>query len=226
MTALVPTGKPASLANGIFDRRRWRSWCHSAVSDGRSGPARSRSGACERHLVAGYCRNGMGFANPLPSARRRRLASERRKTHRSGSTPWRDPRWRSSGQPPTAWPFVSRGIGLLTQSGWFRDQADRPGHRRRCLVSFSDSRISAVAFVWPGPPCPSPFWSTAPNGLFKGLIWPKTGFASTDLCSTVPLHFLPLSAAPPFLAETRKSPAAVRRCAGPCRVSRRSPSAL
>ncbi|MBO6635742.1 MAG: hypothetical protein JJ937_14515 [Parvibaculum sp.] len=51
--------------------------------------------------------------------------------------------------------------------------------------------------------------STAPNGLFNELIWPKGGFASTAFGSTAPVHFLPLPAAPAFLAETRKFPVAV-----------------
>jgi len=48
--------------------------------------------------------------------------------------------------------------------------------------------------------------STAPNGLFNELIWPKDGFASTAYGSTAPVHFLPLPAAPSFLAsqETRR----------------------
>jgi hypothetical protein len=47
---------------------------------------------------------------------------------------------------------------------------------------------------------------TAPNGLFNGLIWPKAGCASIAYGSMAPVKFLPLSAAPPFLArqETRR----------------------
>ena len=49
---------------------------------------------------------------------------------------------------------------------------------------------------------------TAPNGLFNGLIWPKTGCASIAYGAMTPAKFLPLPAAPPFLAsqETRRSP--------------------
>ncbi len=47
---------------------------------------------------------------------------------------------------------------------------------------------------------------TAPNGLFNGLIWPKAGCASIAYGSMAPVKFLPLPAAPPFLAnqETRR----------------------
>jgi len=47
---------------------------------------------------------------------------------------------------------------------------------------------------------------TAPNGLFNGLIWPKAGFASIAYGAMTPVKFLPLTAAPPFLArqETRR----------------------
>ncbi|KIZ33997.1 MULTISPECIES: hypothetical protein [Rhodopseudomonas] len=47
---------------------------------------------------------------------------------------------------------------------------------------------------------------TAPNGLFNGLIWPKTGCASIAYGAMAPVNFLPLPAAPPFLAsqETRR----------------------
>jgi hypothetical protein len=47
---------------------------------------------------------------------------------------------------------------------------------------------------------------TAPNGLFNGLIWPKTGCASIAYGAMAPVGFLPLPAAPPFLArqETRR----------------------
>jgi hypothetical protein len=43
--------------------------------------------------------------------------------------------------------------------------------------------------------------STAPNGLFNGLIWPKTSAsASTALTQQRRHNFLPLTAEPPFLA--------------------------
>tara|TARA_B100000614_G_scaffold140844_1_gene125198 strand:- start:192 stop:395 length:204 start_codon:yes stop_codon:yes gene_type:complete len=47
---------------------------------------------------------------------------------------------------------------------------------------------------------------TAPNGLFNGLIWPKTGCASIAYGAMAPVKFLPLAATRPFLArqETRR----------------------
>jgi hypothetical protein len=52
----------------------------------------------------------------------------------------------------------------------------------------------------------SPWEPTAPNGLFNGLIWPKTGCASIAYGAMAPVKFFPLPAAPPFLAsqETRR----------------------
>jgi len=58
--------------------------------------------------------------------------------------------------------------------------------------------------VWSRPVClggglspvsPSaPRVQTAPYGLFNGLIWPKTGFASTASAQQRRHNFLPLSA--------------------------------
>lgn len=64
-------------------------------------------------------------------------------------------------------------------------------------------------FADAGRPPSSPFpdrASTAPNGLFNGLIWPKAGCASIAYGSMAPVKFLPLPAAPSFLArqETRR----------------------
>ncbi len=52
----------------------------------------------------------------------------------------------------------------------------------------------------------NPCEPTAPNGLFNWLIWPKTGYASIAYGAMTPVKFLPLPAAPPFLAsqETRR----------------------
>ncbi|MGH7186218.1 MAG: hypothetical protein ACREIB_08090, partial [Pseudomonadota bacterium] len=49
--------------------------------------------------------------------------------------------------------------------------------------------------------CSVSVWSTAPNGLFNGLIWPKAGCASTAYAAMAPINFLPLPAAPSFLAK-------------------------
>jgi hypothetical protein len=48
--------------------------------------------------------------------------------------------------------------------------------------------------------------STAPNGLFNGLIWPNAGFASIAYDATAASNFLPLPAAPPFLARQESPP--------------------
>jgi hypothetical protein len=48
--------------------------------------------------------------------------------------------------------------------------------------------------------------STAPNGLFNGLIWPKVGCASIAYDATAASNFLPLPAAPPFLAGQESPP--------------------
>ena len=52
----------------------------------------------------------------------------------------------------------------------------------------------------------NPCEPTAPNGLFNGLIWPKTGCASIAYGAMTLVKFLPLPATPPFLAqqETRR----------------------
>jgi hypothetical protein len=52
-------------------------------------------------------------------------------------------------------------------------------------------------------------------GLFNGLIWPKVGYASTAYGSTPPVNFLPLPAAPPFLAKQESLPAASGAALGP-----------
>ena len=52
----------------------------------------------------------------------------------------------------------------------------------------------------------SPRVSTAANGLFNGLIWPKDGCASTAYDATAASNFLPLPAAPPFLAKQESPP--------------------
>ena len=52
----------------------------------------------------------------------------------------------------------------------------------------------------------SPRVSTAANGLFNGLIWPKDGCASNAYATTAGLDFLPLPAAPPFLAGQETPP--------------------
>ena len=52
--------------------------------------------------------------------------------------------------------------------------------------------------------------STAPNGLFNGLIWPKAGCASIAYAATAASNFLPLPAAPSFLARQESSSFAVR----------------
>lgn len=51
-----------------------------------------------------------------------------------------------------------------------------------------------------------PYEPTAPNGLFNGLIWPKTGCASIAYGAMMSARFLPLPAVPSFLAsqETRR----------------------
>src|SRR5690606_19400450 len=48
--------------------------------------------------------------------------------------------------------------------------------------------------------------STAPNGLFNGLIWPKAGCASIAYDATAASNFLPLPAAPSFLARKESPP--------------------
>lgn len=48
--------------------------------------------------------------------------------------------------------------------------------------------------------------ATAPNGLSNGLIWPKAGFASIAYDATAASNFLPLPAAPPFLARQETPP--------------------
>jgi len=53
--------------------------------------------------------------------------------------------------------------------------------------------------------------STAPNGLFNGLIWPKTGCASIAYAAMAPIDFLPLPAAPSFLAKQQSRLAAILR---------------
>jgi len=57
----------------------------------------------------------------------------------------------------------------------------------------------------------SPRVSTAPNGLFNGLIWPKNGAMRFDRFSaTASSHFLPLTAKPPFRAEQESFSCAVQ----------------
>ncbi|MCX4195671.1 hypothetical protein OMR07_08735 [Methylobacterium organophilum] len=48
--------------------------------------------------------------------------------------------------------------------------------------------------------------ATAPNGLSNGLIWPKAGFASIAYDATAASNFLPLPAAPSFLARQESPP--------------------
>ncbi|WP_226562243.1 hypothetical protein [Salipiger thiooxidans] len=46
---------------------------------------------------------------------------------------------------------------------------------------------------------------SAPYGPFNGLIWPKTGYASTGLAQQRRHNFLPLPAKPSFRAEQESS---------------------
>jgi hypothetical protein len=46
---------------------------------------------------------------------------------------------------------------------------------------------------------------SAPYGPFNGLIWPKTGCASTGLAQQRRHNFLPLPAKPSFRAEQESS---------------------
>jgi len=65
-------------------------------------------------------------------------------------------------------------------------------------------------------PPPSPCFprsGTAPNGLINGLIWPKDGFASSAYATTARPDFLPLPAAPSFLAKQQSRSCAILRCA-------------
>jgi hypothetical protein len=48
--------------------------------------------------------------------------------------------------------------------------------------------------------------ATAPNGLSNGLIWPKDGCASIAYDATAASNFLPLPAAPSFLARQESPP--------------------
>jgi len=58
------------------------------------------------------------------------------------------------------------------------------------------------------------------------VIWPKTGCASIAYAAMAPVNFLPLPAAPAFLAQQQSLPAAILRCASASKpVRRRSPSA-
>jgi uncharacterized protein (DUF736 family) len=50
------------------------------------------------------------------------------------------------------------------------------------------------------------------NGLFNGLIWPKVGCASIAYAAMAPIDFLPLPAAPSFLAKQQSRLAAILRC--------------
>src|SRR5690606_15649481 len=88
--------------------------------------------------------------------------------------------------------------------------------RRKCRDA---GRVQFPGSYWaPSPPFHARL-STAPNGLFNGLIWPKTGFASTASAQQRRHNFLPLPVrAPSFLAEQESSsfavqPPAARRCA-------------
>jgi len=66
--------------------------------------------------------------------------------------------------------------------------------------------------------------ASAPSGLIDGLIWPQAGFASIAFAAMAPIDFLPLTAAPSFLAEQESLTAAILRCASACaQVRRRSP---
>ncbi|WP_189521752.1 MULTISPECIES: hypothetical protein [unclassified Mesorhizobium] len=49
------------------------------------------------------------------------------------------------------------------------------------------------------------------NGLFNGLIWPKVGCASIAYAAMAPIDFLPLPAAPTFLAKQETRLAAILR---------------
>jgi uncharacterized protein (DUF736 family) len=51
------------------------------------------------------------------------------------------------------------------------------------------------------------------NGLFDGRIWPKAGCASIAYAAMAPIDFLPLPAAPSFLARQQSRSRAILRCA-------------
>ena len=76
------------------------------------------------------------------------------------------------------------------------------GQRRFPLLRRTRTKVFGVAILSLNDPCEP----TAPNGLFNGLIWPKAGCASIAFAAMTPVKFLPLPAAPSFLArqETRR----------------------
>ncbi|NTJ64930.1 hypothetical protein G6M50_28435 [Agrobacterium rhizogenes] len=93
-------------------------------------------------------------------------------------------------------------ITLVTVAG--RDATASTWCEETKPVSMSRRRFSDAE--WP-PSSPSlDLASTAPNGLFNGLIWPKAGCASIAYDATAASNFLPLPAAPLFLARQESPP--------------------
>ncbi|WP_210332669.1 hypothetical protein [Methylosinus sp. H3A] len=64
----------------------------------------------------------------------------------------------------------------------------------------------------PSPNSPrSPSGQALHNGLFDGRIWPKAGCASIAYAAMAPIDFLPLTAAPSFLAKQQSRSRAILR---------------
>lgn len=101
---------------------------------------------------------------------------------------------------------------------------DRSRFRRR--DAFVCDAVSRPGYAnWPGTPRSSPV-ARPLHTASLGLICPKPGFASIACAAMASIDFLPLPAAPAFLAKQQSLPAAILRCAAASReVRRRSPSA-
>jgi uncharacterized protein (DUF736 family) len=108
----------------------------------------------------------------------------------------------------TSWPAAPRVEAI--RQGWRNgDAAAQAWPRERTPVVrrsdvFANAKAATVSVRSVQP---------APNGLFNGLIWPKDGFASIAYAATARHDFLPLPAAPSFLARQESRACAVLRFA-------------
>jgi hypothetical protein len=113
---------------------------------------------------------------------------------------WRE---RSHGRPAIS---VEAGISIRGSEAMtkFCSRTEDCHHRRRSSPHPCDRTTSPNSPRYPS-------GRALHNGLFDGRIWPKAGCASIAYAAMAPNDFLPLTAAPSFLARQQSRSCAILR---------------
>jgi hypothetical protein len=112
---------------------------------------------------------------------------------------------------------LARAISRLSDNQWrgrhfdMRFGCDDELYNRQRVVIIVDTRRRIFTSMRSPnfPRCPS--GRALHNGLFDGRIWPKAGCASIAYAAMAPIDFLPLTAAPSFLAKQQSRSRAILR---------------